>query len=171
MRVVAGLALVAAIAAGCTGTFDGDGGLASSAGDASSEASSAADGSFRGGSDASAQSNDGSVASTDAPPTGAALDGGLACQTSVDSYGYTRCTCAEGVTALGDAGVASCTGYACCVSYGGDSGLAAGFGDPTLSSGLCGCFQSADVAALLGADVSCAEFANDGVGSLVAACP
>jgi hypothetical protein len=75
------------------------------------------------------------------------------------------------VTALGDAAVESCTGYACCVSYGADSGLAAGFGDPTLSSGLCGCFQSADIAAILGADASCADFANDGVGSVVKTCP
>lgn len=171
MRPVAGLALVAAIVAGCTGTFDEGGGPVSSGGDASSEVSSTADGSFHGGSDSSTPPTDGSVASTDAPATGASLDGGLACQTSVDSYGYTRCTCAEGVTAIGDAGVASCTGFPCCVSYGGDSGLAAGFGDPTLSSGLCGCFQSEDIAALLGAEATCAQFANDGVGSVVATCP
>jgi hypothetical protein len=181
MKRAIAMALAGAIAAACTGTIDDGGGLASGGGDAAApDAWRAADGPTGGGGDAavdptdgpgasddgaSAPSSDGATASVDAGGTG------VVCQTSVDSYGYMRCTCAQGVAALGDAGVASCAGFPCCVRYGADSGLAAGFGDPALSSGLCGCFQSADITAILGASATCGNFANDGVGVVVPSCP
>lgn len=164
----AGLALAAVLVAACTGTIDG-GGLGSP--DATSSSTSGPpDGSAGGERNPAPGPNDGSDASPDAPP-GEQLDAGLVCQTSVDSYGYTRCVCSPGVHALGDAAVAACVGYDCCVSYGPDSGLAAGFGDPTLSSDLCACFHSADIAALRGTTATCSNFAHDGVGTVVKACP
>jgi hypothetical protein len=184
VKALAGLALVGALAAACTGSFDGGGGpAAGGSGDdgAAGRVSSPVDGSIDDAGNGSAgDPADGGGAPADAPnaanpPTDAAVvpatDGGVVCQTTIDSYGYTRCTCATGVAALGDAGVASCAGFDCCVRYGADSGLAAGFGDPALSSGLCGCFQSADIAALLGANASCQNFASDGVGKVVTTCP
>lgn len=187
MKAVAGFVLIAAVAVACTGTIDDGGdldagggvGVGPGAGDASTAWS--PDGAARGSSDSAVPSSDGTGggapadASSGSTPEGGivvnASDGGVVCQTSVDSYGYTRCTCAPGVGAVGDAAVASCAGYACCVRYGGDSGLAAGFGDPALSSGLCGCFQSDDITAILGASASCQSFANDGVGDVVPSCP
>jgi hypothetical protein len=160
------LAIAAVLAAGCTGTID-DGGVIQRRGDGT-DASSQAPGQQ----DAASAGSDVDSATTpigDSAPPEITGDGGVVCQTSVDSYGYTRCTCADGVAALGDAAVASCTGD-CCVLYGADSGLAAGFGNPTLSSDLCACFQAADIAAMLGTSATCRSFANDGVGSVVKSC-
>jgi hypothetical protein len=161
--------VVALLLTACTGTFDGgsdDGGTASPSGDASSSESSSGDGSELG---PDAVPGDGATVSTDAPA--AFPDASAPCQTSVDSNGFTRCTCAPGVAALGDAAVSACSGYDCCVAYAADSGLAAGFGDPALSSGLCACFHADDIAALLGTTATCSSFARDGVGTVVKGCP
>jgi hypothetical protein len=175
----ADLALAALLFTACNGTFDGSPPAASSD-DASSSGSSS--GSSPGSSSASsggpsdggergpdAEPGDGAVGSTDAPAVFA--DASAPCQTSVDGYGFTRCVCAPNVAALGDAAVSACSGYDCCVAYGADSGLAAGFGDPSLSSGLCACFHADDIAAVLGATATCGDFARDGVGNVVKGCP
>jgi hypothetical protein len=164
--------VVALLLTACTGTFDGgsaDGGAAAPSGDASSSESSSG-GPFDGsGLGLDAKPSDDAAVSTDAPA--AFSDASAPCQTSVDSNGFTRCACAPNVAALGDAAVSACSGYDCCVAYAADSGLAAGFGDPALSSGLCACFHAADIAALLGATATCSEFARDGVGKVVKGCP
>jgi hypothetical protein len=171
----AGVSLVALLFAACTGTFDG--GTAAPSVDASSSgwssgssSGSPSDGGVRG---LDAEPSDGVVVSADASADAPAAleDASAPCQTSVDSYGFTRCVCAPNVTALGDAGVSACAGYDCCVAYAADSGLAAGFGDPALSSGLCACFHADDMAAVLGATATCSDFARDGVGKVVKGCP
>jgi hypothetical protein len=159
------VSLVVLLFTACTGTFDG-GSVAPSDDASSSRSSSGADGGERG---PDPEPSDGAVVSTDAPA--AFADASARCQTSVDSYGFTRCVCAPGVAALGDAGVSACSGYDCCVAYAADSGLAAGFGDPALSSGLCACFHAGDIAAVLGATATCSDFAHDGVGNVVKGCP
>jgi hypothetical protein len=102
------------------------------------------------------------------PPT--TSDGGISCQTTMDSYGYTQCACQPGAAVTSGA-VAACTGFDCCVRYGPDSGLAEGFGNPSLGSDLCACYSSADIAAILGAPVTCNAFASNGVGKIVSSCP
>ncbi len=109
----------------------------------------------------------------DSAATGLDGDGGAPCETVTDSLGYTRCICAPGAGFLGDAGVASCGTYDCCVSYGADSGVAVGFANPDQTSGLCACFTSADIAAVSGVSTSCSDFVNHGggVGKVVPSCP
>jgi hypothetical protein len=170
----ADVSLVALLLTACTGTFDG--GPAAPWGDASSPGSSSGRPSDGGGGGLDAEPGDGAVVSADAPQASTDAPAGFAdasapCQTSVDSYGFTRCACAPNVAALGDAAVSACSGYDCCVAYAADSGLAAGFGDPALSSGLCACFHADDIAAVLGATATCSAFARDGVGTVVKACP
>jgi len=110
---------------------------------------------------------DASDDSPGAPPL--ASDAAVSCQTTTDSYGYTQCACLQGALATSHP-VAACTGYDCCVQYGPDSGLAVGFGNPSLSAGLCACYSSADIAAILGASLSCRDFANDGNAMVVSSC-
>lgn len=73
--------------------------------------------------------------------------------------------------AQGANAVASCTGFDCCVRYGPDSGLMQGFGDQSLSSNLCACYSSADIAAIYGASVTCQHFAGGGGAMIVKSCP
>jgi hypothetical protein len=171
----ADVALVALLVTACNGTFDGgpaapsDDASSSGSSSGSSSASSSGGPSDGGGRAPDAAPSDGAVVSTDAPATFA--DASAPCQTSVDSHGFTRCMCAPNVAALGDAAASTCAGYDCCVAYAADSGLAAGFGDPAMSSGLCACFHADDIAALLGATATCSDFARDGVGNVVKGCP
>ena len=51
------------------------------------------------------------------------------------------------------------------------SGLMQGFGDQTLSSNLCACYSSADIAAIYGASVTCQHFAGGGGATIVKSCP
>jgi len=175
MKPAAVVALL--LTAACTGSFVGgtsDGGIAAWGGGGGSSSGSSSASSSGGSSDAGepdldAAPGEGAVASSD----GAAVfaDASAPCQTNVDSYGFTRCTCAPGVAALGNAAVSSCSGYDCCVAYAADSGLAVGFGDPALTAGLCACFHADDIAAILGTTATCNELARDGVGKVVKACP
>jgi hypothetical protein len=108
-----------------------------------------------------------------APPvTGAegADAAGMSCQTTMDANGFTRCSCLAGMAPSANA-VASCTGYDCCVRYAPDSGLMEGFGDQGLSSNLCACYSSADIAAIYGASVTCQRFAGGGGATIVKGCP
>jgi hypothetical protein len=91
----------------------------------------------------------------------------------MDSYGYARCVCSPGSSVLGEAGVASCVNYDCCLSYGPDSGVSVGFAEPSATSGLCACFTSADIAAVSGVSTTCNDFVNHGggVGKVVQSCP
>jgi hypothetical protein len=88
----------------------------------------------------------------------------------MDSYGYAQCSCLEGPVETYRA-VPACTGYDCCVRFAPDSGLMAGFGNPILSSNLCACYSSADIAVIVGGSVTCSQFANIGVGKVVPSCP
>ena len=97
-------------------------------------------------------------------------DAGMSCQTTMDANGFTRCSCLAGTAPSANA-VASCTGYDCCVRYAPDSGLMQGFGDQTLSSNLCACYSSADIAAIYGASVTCQRFAGGGGAMIVKSCP
>jgi hypothetical protein len=107
-----------------------------------------------------------------APPVTVAegADAGMSCQTTRDANGFMRCSCLAGMAPSANA-VASCTGYDCCVRYGPDSGLMEGFGDQSLSSNLCACYSSADIAAIYGASVTCQHFAGGGGGMIVKSCP
>jgi hypothetical protein len=97
--------------------------------------------------------------------------GGSVCATSVDSYGLTRCACFPGSVETTNT-VATCSGYDCCVRYASDSGLAEGFGNPLLSSGLCACYSSADITAMLGASATCKSFAGGSSDrTIVQSCP
>jgi len=97
-------------------------------------------------------------------------DAGMSCQTTMDANGFKRCSCLAGTAPSANA-VASCTGYDCCVRYGPDSGLTEGFGDQSLSSNLCACYSSADIAAIYGASVTCQHFAGGGGAMIVKSCP
>ncbi len=46
-----------------------------------------------------------------------------------------------------------------------------GFGDQSLSSNLCACYSSADIAAIYGASVTCQHFAGGGGVKIVKSCP
>jgi hypothetical protein len=107
-----------------------------------------------------------------APPVTAAeaADAGMSCQTTMDANGFVRCSCLAGMAPSANA-VGSCTGYDCCVRYGPDSGLLEGFGDQSLSSNLCACYTSADIAAIYGASVTCQHFAGGGGAMIVKSCP
>jgi hypothetical protein len=108
---------------------------------------------------------------SDAPaPVAEAADAGMSCQTTMDANGFMRCSCLAGMAASANA-VASCTGYDCCVRYAPDSGLMQGFGDQTLSSNLCACYSSADIAAIYGTSVTCQHFAGGGGAMIVKSCP
>jgi hypothetical protein len=109
----------------------------------------------------------------DSPATGFDGDGGAPCETVVDSYGNTRCICSPGSSGLAEAGVASCSGYDCCVRYPPDSGVSLGFANPALTAGLCACFTSADLTAVSGVSTTCNDFVNHGggVGTVVSSCP
>jgi hypothetical protein len=97
--------------------------------------------------------------------------GGSVCATSVDSDGFTRCACYPGSVQTTNT-VATCAGYDCCVRYASDSGLAEGFGNPLLSSGLCACYSSADIVAMLGASATCKSFAGGASDrTIVPTCP
>jgi hypothetical protein len=100
-------------------------------------------------------------------------DGGAPCETVMDSYGFARCVCSPGPSFPAEAGVASCMNYDCCVSYGADSGVELGFAEPAMTSGLCACFTSADIAAVSGVSTTCNDFVNHGggVGKVVPSCP
>jgi hypothetical protein len=97
-------------------------------------------------------------------------DAGMSCQTTMDANGFMRCSCLAGTAPSANA-VASCTGYDCCVRYAPDSGLMEGFGDQTLSSNLCACYSSADIAAIYGATVTCQHFAGGSGAMIVKSCP
>ena len=112
---------------------------------------------------------DASPDTTDAAPDSGPEANGP-CETSTDGYGYARCSCMPGASVPAAAAVATCAGYDCCLRYAPDSGLSVGFGNPTLSSNLCACFSSADIAALLGAPATCKAFAA-GEGTVVSSCP
>jgi hypothetical protein len=120
---------------------------------------------------------DDASAGSDADPPATAFDGdgGAPCETVMDSYGYARCICTPGASVPVEAGVASCMNYDCCVSYGGDSGVALGFANPATTSGLCACFTSADIAAVSGVSTTCNDFVNHGggggVSKVVPSCP
>jgi hypothetical protein len=171
---LANAAVLLSLALACTGQFGDPSG---STGPPSSSARSfdggtsvAADGSLPA-AEASLPAGDDAASSPDSAATAPVLseaDGGETCETSKDSYGYTQCTCMPGAEATSSA-VAACTGYDCCVSYAPDSGLAEGFGNPALSSNLCACYSSADIAAILGAPTACQGFAGD--GTVVSSCP
>ncbi len=109
-------------------------------------------------------------ASDAAAPVAEAADVGMSCQTTMDANGFMRCSCLAGMAPSANA-VASCTGYDCCVRYAPDSGLMQGFGDQTLSSNLCACYSSADIAAIYGASVTCQHFAGGGGAAIVKSCP
>jgi hypothetical protein len=177
----AALLTLAPLVAACTGHFDDPSGPAViqgpppvSAGDGSSSPplADAGAGPSGGQADASTTSPAPDSSASDSPSDAPATidDSDASCETNVDSYGYTQCTCLPGPIATASA-VASCSGFDCCVRYGPDSGLAAGFGNPSLSSGLCACYSSADIAAIRGSAVSCHDFANGGVGTIVSSCP
>jgi hypothetical protein len=114
----------------------------------------------------------GPASDASAPPVTAAeaADAGMSCQTTMDANGFMRCSCLAGMAPSANA-VASCTGYDCCVRYAPDSGLMEGFGDQTLSSNLCACYSSADIAAIYGASVTCQHFAGGGGAMIVKSCP
>lgn len=103
-------------------------------------------------------------------PVTAGANVGMSCQTTMDANGFMRCSCLAGMAPSANA-VASCTGYDCCVRYGPDSGLTEGFGDQSLSSNLCACYSSADIAAIYGASVTCQHFAGGGGAMIVKSCP
>jgi hypothetical protein len=109
-----------------------------------------------------------SDATTPVPAEGA--EAGMSCQTTMDANGFMRCSCLAGMAPSANA-VASCSGYDCCVRYGPDSGLMQGFGDQSLSSNLCACYSSADIAAIYGASVTCQHFAGGGGAMIVKSCP
>jgi hypothetical protein len=182
----ASIMLVPSLVLACTGEFGDpsapvappgspsaapEGGSSSPLVDASSSAEEADTASASDPADSSSDSPSGAPAD-DAGPSGtpAATDGGAFCETTMDSYGYTQCACMQGPAAVSHP-VAACAGYDCCVQYGPDSGLASGFGNPAISSDLCACYSSADIAATLGASVSCQDFANDGNTMIVSSCP
>jgi hypothetical protein len=122
---------------------------------------------------ASASPADAGAASDAASPVmqGAeSADAGMSCETTMDANGFMRCSCLAGMAPSANA-IASCTGYDCCVRYGPDSGLTQGFGDQTLSSNLCACYSSADIAAIYGATVTCQHFAGGGGATVVKSCP
>jgi hypothetical protein len=104
------------------------------------------------------------------PPVTEAADAGMSCQTTMDANGFMRCSCLAGMAPSANA-VASCTGYDCCMRYAPDSGLMEGFGDQSLSSNLCACYSSADIAAIYGASVTCQHFAGGGGAKIVKSCP
>lgn len=111
----------------------------------------------------------GSASDATAPPVTVAADAGMSCQTTMDANGFLRCSCLAGTAPSANA-VASCTGYDCCMRYGPDSGLLEGFGDQSLSSNLCACYASADIAAIYGASMTCQHFAGGGA-KVVKSCP
>jgi hypothetical protein len=113
---------------------------------------------------------DGGPASDGAAPVAEGADAGMSCQTTMDANGFMRCSCLAGMAPSANA-VASCTGYDCCVRFGPDSGLMEGFGDQSLSSNLCACYSSADIAAIYGASVTCQHFAGGGGAMIVKSCP
>lgn len=176
------VALILAVAAACTGEFGDSSGAddvpeaasRSSEGgalDASGESSCVMDDcgpavstGKGGGDDAEISPDSGSLPDSGSEPSGA-------CGTSMDSYGYTRCACSPGPSAPVANALAKCVGYDCCVRYAGDSGLAEGFGNPTLSSNLCACFSSADIAAVLGVTTTCQDFARGSAGTVTSSCP
>jgi hypothetical protein len=103
-------------------------------------------------------------------PAAEGADAGMSCQTTMGANGFMRCSCLAGMAPSANA-VASCTGYDCCMRYGPDSGLMEGFGDQSLSSNLCACYSSADIAAIYGASVTCQHFAGSGGAMIVKSCP
>ncbi len=103
-------------------------------------------------------------------PAAEGADAGMSCQTTMGANGFMRCSCLAGMAPSANA-VASCTGYDCCMRYGPDSGLMEGFGDQSLSSNLCACYSSADIAAIYGASVTCQHFAGGGGAMIVKSCP
>jgi hypothetical protein len=111
----------------------------------------------------------GSASDAAGPPATEAADAGMSCQTTMDANGFLRCSCLAGMAPSANA-VASCTGYDCCMRYGPDSGLLEGFGDQSLSSNLCACYSSADIAAIYGASETCQHFAGGGA-KVVKSCP
>jgi hypothetical protein len=113
---------------------------------------------------------DASPASDATPSLSLSADGGRSCETTMDSYGYTRCSCLAGMAPAANT-VASCPNYDCCVRYAGDSGLAEGFGNPGLSSNLCACYMADDIAAIYGATVTCQHFAGGAGAMIVKSCP
>ena len=119
-----------------------------------------------------AKADAGPASDATAPPATVteATDAGMSCLTTMDDNGFKRCSCLAGAAPSANA-VASCTGYECCVRYGPDSGLMEGFGDQGLSSNLCACYSSADIAAIYGASVTCQHFAGGGGGMIVKSCP
>jgi hypothetical protein len=112
----------------------------------------------------------GAGSASDATATPERGDAGMSCQTTMDANGFLRCSCLAGMAPSANA-VASCTGYDCCARYGPDSGLMEGFGDQSLSSNLCACYSSADIAAIYGASVTCQHFAGGGGAKIVKSCP
>jgi hypothetical protein len=119
---------------------------------------------------ASSGDDEDAAAAADATPAPPGAEGGMSCETSMDSYGYMRCACLAGQADPANA-VAACTGYDCCVRYRPDSGLAEGFGNPSASSNLCACYAAADIAALFGAPTTCQRFAGGSHGTIVQSCP
>jgi hypothetical protein len=113
---------------------------------------------------------DGGPAPDATAPGTESADGGMSCQTTMDANGFMRCSCLAGMAPSANA-VASCTGYDCCVRYAPDSGLTQGFGDQTLSSNLCACYSSADIAAIYGASMTCQHFAGGGGAMVAKGCP
>jgi len=119
---------------------------------------------------ANAPGADGGAASDAATAVTESTEAGMSCETTMDANGFMRCSCLAGMAPSANA-VASCTGYDCCVRYAPDSGLMQGFGDQTLSSNLCACYSSADIAAIYGASVTCQHFAGGGGAAIVKSCP
>jgi hypothetical protein len=115
-------------------------------------------------------SADGGAASDATVSLTEAAEAGMSCETTMDANGFMRCSCLAGTAPSANA-VASCTGYDCCVRYGADSGLMEGFGNPGLSSNLCACYSSADIAAIYGASVTCQRFTAGGGAAIVKSCP
>lgn len=173
--------ILAPLVSACTGHFDDPGDplvvqspppMSTGDGGSSPPLVDAGAGSSAGEAEGSTTSAPPDASPSDSPSDAAATidDNDASCETNVDSYGYTQCTCLQGPVATASP-VASCSGFDCCVRYGPDSGLAAGFGNPSLSSGLCACYSSADITAIRGSMVSCQNFANGGVGMIVSSCP
>ncbi len=113
---------------------------------------------------------DAGPASDATAPVTQGADAGMSCQTTMDANGFMRCSCLAGMAPNANA-VASCAGYDCCMRYGADSGLMEGFGDQSLSSNLCACYSSADIAAIYGASATCQHFAGGGGAMIVKSCP
>jgi hypothetical protein len=113
---------------------------------------------------------DAGAASDATAPVAEGADGGRSCETTMDANGFMRCSCLAGMAASANA-VASCTGYDCCMRFVPDSGLMEGFGDQSLSSSLCACYSSADIAAIYGASVTCQHFAGGSGATIVKSCP